>query len=139
MTVEPTPADATVTLVAQGETQVGNTIEVEANAKVQYTVSKAGYTTKSGEIMVNEDDLHLAVELVPKVTLTIEATPDTASVVLTDMDDPTCIQGITDIAVNKGDRVNINVAAGGYVTHSETVTVTEDTTKEITLEPEPEP
>lgn len=50
ITINPTPSDATVVLTSTGATQSGNTITVEENASVTYTVSKTGYTAVTDTI-----------------------------------------------------------------------------------------
>ena len=55
ITIVPTPADATVVLTATGYLQSGNSISVEENTVVNYTISKNGYTSKSGTITASED------------------------------------------------------------------------------------
>lgn len=51
LTINPTPADATVTF--NKGTVVGNTCTVIAGTSVTYTVSKSGYATKSATVTVN--------------------------------------------------------------------------------------
>ena len=51
LTINPTPADATVTF--NKGTVVGKTCTVTAGTSVTYTVSKSGYTTKSATVTVN--------------------------------------------------------------------------------------
>ena len=53
LTINPTPADATVTF--NKGTIVGNTCTVTAGTSVTYTVSKSEYTTQSATVAVNSD------------------------------------------------------------------------------------
>ena len=53
LTINPTPADATVTF--NKGTVVGKTCTVTAGTSVTYTVSKSGYTTKSATVTVNSN------------------------------------------------------------------------------------
>lgn len=55
LTVITDPADATVILTAAGYTQIDNTIMVKSGTSVSYTISKAGYVTKTGTIIVQEN------------------------------------------------------------------------------------
>lgn len=48
LTINPTPADATVTLTAQGFTQQGNSITVVKGVDVSYSVSATDYNTQEG-------------------------------------------------------------------------------------------
>jgi len=53
LTINPSPSDATVVLTATGYTQSGKSITVAKGTQVTYTVSKTGYTTKTGTIKVS--------------------------------------------------------------------------------------
>lgn len=53
--INPTPSDASVTLVAAGYQQQGNAIYTEANVDVTWVVSKQGYITRSGTHTVTEN------------------------------------------------------------------------------------
>lgn len=53
LTINPTPADATVTF--NKGTVVGKTCTITAGTSVTYTVSKSGYTTKSATVTVNSN------------------------------------------------------------------------------------
>lgn len=53
LTINPTPADATVTFSTG--TVSGNSCTVVAGTSVTYTVSKSGYTTQTGTVTVNAD------------------------------------------------------------------------------------
>ena len=54
-TIIPTPVDSKVVLTADGYTQISNSITVERGTLVIYNVSKEGYITQSGSIIVEED------------------------------------------------------------------------------------
>ena len=62
LTINPTPADATVVLTATGYTQVGNSIAVPSGTVVNWQVSKTDYNTESGSETVIADKT-LDVEL----------------------------------------------------------------------------
>ena len=129
ITVTPTPSDATVTLTSPGAEQIGNSIEVEKNKTVTYTVSKDGYVTKTDYIIAKVDK-EIPVELVPYVTLTVESTPDDAEVILTATG---YIQEGNSITVPKGTRVAYKVSKQDYLTVNETITVNETATIEVEL------
>lgn len=62
LTINPTPADATITLEAAGYTQFLNHITVPYGTEVLYTVSKLAYSTVRGLIPVTSNinlDVHL--------------------------------------------------------------------------------
>ena len=54
-TIIPTPSDATVTLTASGYNQSGNSITVEENTSISYSVSKPGYITVTNTITPTTD------------------------------------------------------------------------------------
>lgn len=55
LTISPNPSDATVKLTASGYTQNGNSITVQSGTSVSYAVSKAGYVSKSANVVVNSN------------------------------------------------------------------------------------
>ena len=55
LTIVPSPSDATVTLTAEGYTQLGNSITVPEGFTVIYSVVKPGYSQKRDSIVVNSD------------------------------------------------------------------------------------
>ena len=52
LTISPTPSDATVTLIATGYLQSGNSITVPYGTTVTYTVSATGYVTRTASMMM---------------------------------------------------------------------------------------
>ena len=78
-TINPTPVDATVVLTASGYTQSGNSIDVDPNTSVDWTVSKTGYETQSGTKLVTTTETDNVI-LVQGVSLTINTTPNDADV-----------------------------------------------------------
>ena len=130
LTINPTPADATVTLTAEGYTQSGNSITVPSGTSVQWTVSADGYVSQSGEETITEDttkDITLETE---PVTFIINPTPSDATVKINNV-----VQN--SVEVEKGSTVTWSVVKTGYVTQSGEEVVNEDTTKTITLVEEP--
>lgn len=64
LTIDPTPAGATVQLSASGYAQSGNSILVSSGTSVTYSVSAEGYTPKSGTVTVSSNQT-VEVSLVP--------------------------------------------------------------------------
>ena len=130
----PTPADATVTLTAQGYTSSGNSIEVIVGTTVSYTVSKTGYETISSSQEVNNSQ-RLYVNLREIVRFTIEPSPASATVVLVDQDDSQYVQptGTNYIEVPAGDTVSYTVSAQDYNTQTGTVNPTSTQTIPVIL------
>lgn len=67
-TINPTPADATVSLICRGYLQIGNSIIVPSGTDVVYTVSKEDYATVSGIKKVEQTEM-LSIELAPETRL----------------------------------------------------------------------
>ena len=63
VTINPTPDDATVTLTSYGETQSGNSIEVNYGSDVLYIVEKAGYETAADGVTNVTENKTIAVTL----------------------------------------------------------------------------
>lgn len=127
LTINPTPSYATVTLNGQNT----RSITVEQGTAVSVVVSASGYKTYTQNITVTSDrtlEVVLQEETpVPTMcTLTINATPADATVRLNN-------QIRNSITVEQGTRVSISVSKTGYETHTESITVNEDTVKNITL------
>ena len=55
LTINPTPNDATVVLTAAGYTQSNNSITVQEETIITYSVSKEGYIPQSGTITLRSD------------------------------------------------------------------------------------
>mgnify|MGYP003419060635 CR=1 FL=1 len=67
-TINPTPANATVTLTASNSTQTGNSITVFNDTTVSWSVNANGYIAKSGTYVVTSDytmDVALISNIVP--------------------------------------------------------------------------
>lgn len=126
VTVEPTPADATVKIGGiEGTSRV-----VNKNEEVVIEVSAEGYITKSETITPTEDtNLQITLEVVPPTyyTLTVNPTPADAIVKLNGTQQ-------SSIQVEDGTQVNVECSKEYYKTHIETVTVTENKTLEVVLE-----
>jgi hypothetical protein len=63
-TINPTPADAVVTLTALGYTQNGNSITVANGTTVNWSVSADGYTTRTGTWTANGENKTESIVLV---------------------------------------------------------------------------
>lgn len=126
VTVEPTPADATVKIGGiEGKSRV-----VNKNEEVVIEVSAEGYITKSETITPTEDtNLQITLEVVPPTyyTLTVNPIPADAIVKLNGNQQ-------SSIQVEDGTQVNVECSKEYYKTHTETVAVTENKTIEVVLE-----
>ena len=123
VSVVATPENATIKI--NGVEQ--SSIVVEYGTELNIEVSAPDYETKVVNHTVTEDR-ELIINLVHEtVTVTVEPTPVDATVKIGG------IEG-TSRVVNKNEEVVIEVSAEGYITKSETITPTEDTNLQITLE-----
>lgn len=146
VSINPTPADATVTLTAEGYTQEGNTITVREGTEVHYSVEKEGYLTISNDIVVNNDN-NIKIELkhynkftlrvtytvnsedlsLPVISLTgekaIDITPTTK-----DEEASTETNWIVEksIKVPEGNYVTYNINKLGYKIKKGNIKITED-------------
>ena len=130
LTINPTPTNAVVTLLADGYEQIGNSIVVNPGTNVTYIVECPNYYTQTDTIVVTETrtiDIILESSI---ATLTINPTPLYAVVTLT-------ADGYTQvgnsITVEKGTNVQVKVEKNGYITSTTNIEVTSDITKNILL------
>ena len=123
LTINPTPADAVVTI--NGKTQ--KTITVDYGTEVSYSVAKIGYDTKSAKITLVENT-NLDIELSQTVVvLTINPTPADATVIIAGVEQ----KNYTGVY---GDIVDWEVSAAGYTSKSGSETLTENKTVDVALE-----
>ena len=123
LTINPTPADAVVTI--NGKTQ--KTITVDYGTEVSYSVAKIGYDTKSAKITLVENT-NLDIELSQTVVvLTINPTPSDATVIIAGVEQ----KNYTGVY---GDIVDWEVSAAGYTSKSGSETLTENKTVDVALE-----
>lgn len=123
LTINPTPADAVVTI--NGKAQ--KTITVDYGTEVSYSVAKTGYDTKSAKITL-EENTTLDVELSQTVVvLTINPTPVDATVTIAGVEQ----KKYTGVY---GDTVDWEVSAIGYTSKSGSETLTTNKTVDVALE-----
>ena len=131
LTIAPTPNDASVTLESAGYIQQGKSISVPYNTPVVYTVSKQYYETVTNTIYVT-NNYTLPVELQRNLwVLTINPTPNDATVLLT----ANGYQPSYDsIAVSAGTTVNYTVnKTSDWETKFGNVVVNEDMVKDVEI------
>lgn len=123
-------------LAQDGDMKYKNVYKVLANdgtyKKISDLLGIELITNGNGDKFLADNGQYIAIQSggteVQNVTLTINATPAEATVKLNNVEQKT-------ISVEKGTQVNIEVTYEGYKSYAETITVNEDTTKEIILEP----
>ena len=134
LVIDPTPSDATVTLTANGYTQVGNGICVPSGTGVTYSVAKTNYDTVTDTITITQDRA-LPITLNESLySFTISPTPSDATVVLTAQGYSQ--QGNT-IRVRANTTVNWTVARAGWASQYGTEVITADRTLPVRLDSTP--
>lgn len=124
LTINPTPADATV-IIAGEERSSYTGIEGDT---VTWSVSKNGYISRSGSVIFTQD-VSMSVTLAVSRTFTIVPTPSDATVTING-------SPRTTITVGDGDTVTWSVSKNEYVSQSGTQVVTSDVTLNIDLDPQ---
>ena len=122
LTINPTPADAVVTI--NGKAQ--KTITVDYGTEVSYSVAKTGYVSKSGTETVTATKTLTVVLEVQKVTFAITPTPTDATVTINGTAQKS-------VSVDYGSEVTWEVSKTGYTTRNGTEAVIKDTTRAIEL------
>lgn len=126
-TIIPTPSDATVIINGVERTS----IDLQEGSEITYSVSAPHYETIT-DTLILETDTTEPVELEPILRLTINATPSDATIVLT------AEKGIQEgnyIDVPRNDPITWSVSKADYIAQGDTVTILEDTTYNIILNP----
>lgn len=119
------PLDAVVTI--NGETT--NSIVVDKNSKVTWSVEAPHYESKNGTQTVNEDTVVDVTLVANKYTLTINPTPADAVVELNG-------EVKNSITADYNTDVGIKVSKKGYKTYTENYKIAQTETKDIILEVE---
>lgn len=138
LTINPTPYDSTVVLTADGYEQVGNSITVHAGTEVSISVSKFTYESFEDKMVVNETqtvDVLLKFIEPELVTLTIEPTPEDATVVFRKYGEIVETMIENTIVVLPSEVVNVTVSKEGYIEYTEDIYVENDMVRTVTLEP----
>ena len=134
--INPSPSNANVTFRINGENYptVNNEITVNSGTIVDYTVSAVsdGFQTKTGSVEVTENT---TVPVTLETTLTITATPNTASISLTLNGTTYTGTGSITKTVTYGNTYSYEVSAEGYYTETSggNLTVTGLVNTQVTL------
>lgn len=119
------PLDAVVTI--NGETT--NSIIIDKNSEVTWSVEAPHYESKNGTQTVNEDTVVDVTLVANKYTLTINPTPADAVVELNG-------EVKNSITADYNTDVSIKISKKGYKTYTENYKIAQTETKDITLEVE---
>ena len=119
-TITPTPSDAVV--VINGKT-VSN-ITVDYNTSIEWSVSRVGYISKSGNLSLTEDTVLPVTLAKQQVTVTFQSVPSDAVIKLNGVEQ-------TSVTVEYGDTISYEVSADGYLTAVGSVVA--DATETVTI------
>jgi len=133
LTIDPTPADAEVTLNAIGYTQSGNSISVPERTLITYSVTKDGYIPVLNQryYAVNSETLHIA--LTKLYTLTVVPEPDIGTANITITADGYEQQG-NSISVPFNTPVHISITCEGFFDKDLDMNVTQTETLVVPIE-----
>ena len=120
--IVPTPADATITI--NGQTR--SSITADYGTTINWSVSKAHYTTQSGTLTLTGNSTINVNLVIDQHTFTITPTPADAIVVINGVQRST-------ITADYGTTITWSVSKEHYVTQSNTTTLTADTTLPVNL------
>lgn len=137
LTINPTPATATVQLEADGVSLPATNIAVPYNTNVNWTVSAENYITRTGTQLVSDTDVTLNIDL-SIITYTLSVTPIPAEATVHLECGATVIEGTgtQTITVEIGSTVNYLVSLEGYFAETGSVLMNGNTAIEVELEPE---
>lgn len=140
--IEAVPVDSTIRMInSEGKESAGvgsASLECLIQSRLHYIVEKENYITKDVYVDVGVEDTTINVVLTPKTkkTLTVNATPDNASIIFTDKPSNVVIaQGTGTLTYETYDPrdILIQVGASGYETYEERITLDENIIRDITL------
>lgn len=140
--IEAVPVDSTIRIInSEGKESAGVgsvSLECLIQSRLHYIVEKENYITKDVYVDVGVEDTTINVVLTPKTkkTLTVNATPDNASIIFTDKPSNVVIaQGTGTLTYETYDPrdILIQVGASGYETYEERITLDENIIRDITL------
>jgi hypothetical protein len=125
-TINPTPSDAKVELIADGFEQNGNSITTHKYTNIEYVVSKDHYISKRGNINITENtNIDIELEVIMR-TFTINPTPSDAIVTIND-------EETNSVTLIDGTQIEYIVSADGYIPQSGSLILNEDIIKDIIL------
>ena len=122
ITINPTPADATVTI--NGITT--NSLLVKKGSTVTYSVSKNNYTTQSDSFIASDNIVKDITLSKIQYTFKINPTPSYATVTMNG-------KTTKSLTVDPGTSVNWNVSYSGYFSQSGSEVITSNVTKSVKL------
>lgn len=122
LTISSTPSDAVITI--NGTVQ--NSITVTKGTSVTWSVTKTGYTTQSGTETISTNTTKVITLVITTHTFSITSTPSDATITINGT-----VQ--SSVTIDYGSSVTWSVVKTGYITQSNTQTITSDTSLSIIL------
>ena len=130
LTINPTPSNAIVTFNNASGTVSGNSITVDIDTTVEYTVSADKYVSKTQSIVVDSTkSINVSLNKI-MYTLTVNPTPSNATVTLTASG---YSQSGNSITVPIDTKVTYTVSKTHYVTQTNSISMTSNNTLNINL------
>lgn len=140
--IEAVPVDSTIRMInSEGKESAGvgsASLECLIQSRLHYIVEKENYITKDVYVDVGVEDTTINVVLTPKTkkTLTVNATPAESTIKITNKETSSVIvTGTGSVKVETYDPINVDIeiTCDGYIPYSESLTLDENITRDITL------
>lgn len=140
--IEAVPVDSTIRMInSEGKESAGvgsASLECLIQSRLHYIVEKENYITKDVYVDVGVEDTTINVVLTPKTkkTLIVNATPAESTIKITNKETSSTIAtGTGSVKVETYDPINVDIeiTCDGYVPYSESLTLDENITRNITL------
>lgn len=140
--IEAVPVDSTIRMInSEGKESAGigsASLECLIQSRLHYIVEKENYITKDVYVDVGVEDTTINVVLTPKTkkTLTVNATPAESTIKITNKETSSVIvTGTGSVKVETYDPINVDIeiTCDGYISYSESLTLDENITRDITL------
>ena len=140
--IEAVPVDSTIRMInSEGKESAGvgsASLECLIQSRLHYIVEKENYITKDVYVDVGVEDTTINVVLTPKTkkTLIVNATPTESTIKITNKETSSTIAtGTGSVKVETYDPINVDIeiTCDGYVPYSESLTLDENITRNITL------
>lgn len=140
--IEAVPVDSTIRMInSEGKESAGvgsASLECLIQSRLHYIVEKENYITKDVYVDVGVEDTTINVVLTPKTKkiLIVNATPAESTIKITNKETSSTIAtGTGSVKVETYDPINVDIeiTCDGYVPYSESLTLDENITRNITL------
>lgn len=140
--IEAVPVDSIIRMInSEGKESAGigsASLECLIQSRLHYIVEKENYITKDVYVDVGVEDTTINVVLTPKTKkiLIVNATPAESTIKITNKETSSVIvTGTGSVKVETYDPINVDIeiTCDGYISYSESLTLDENITRDITL------